>query len=143
MNVEVEELLSKEILEEIETLSKMEVGSEEWKKTIEGLSKLLEKSNEMDKIKAEQDKIKAERDKFKAEQEAQNENRMLENNWREKQAKEERIDRWVKNGIAVAGILIPVGVTIWGTLVSFKFEEEGTITTIMGRGFISKLLPKK
>lgn len=125
----VEELLSKEILEEIEALSKMEVGSEEWKKTIEGLTKLLEKSNEMDK--------------FKAEQKAQIENRMMENNWREKQAKEERIDRWIKNGIAVAGILIPVGVTIWGTLVSFKFEEEGTITTIMGRGFISKLLPKK
>ncbi len=125
----VEELLSKEILEEIEALSKMEVGSEEWRKTIEGLAKLLEKSNEMDK--------------FKAEQKAQIENRMLENNWREKQAKEERIDRWVKNGIAVAGILIPVGVTIWGTLISFKFEEEGTITTIMGRGFINKLLPKK
>ena len=124
-----DELLSQEILEEIETLHKMEVGSPEWEKTIEGLTKLLGKANE--------------RDKFKAELKEQFENRELENKWREKQAKEERIDRWVKNGIAVAGILIPVGVTIWGTLVSFKFEEEGTITTIMGRGFISKLLPKK
>jgi len=124
-----DELLSQEILEEIETLHKMEVGSPEWEKTIEGLTKLLGKANE--------------RDKFKAELKEQFENRELENKWREKQAKEERIDRWVKNGIAVAGILIPVGVTIWGTLVSFKFEEEGTITTIMGRGFINKLLPKK
>lgn len=124
-----DELLSQEILEEIEALHKMEVGSPEWEKTIEGLTKLLGKANE--------------RDKFKAEHDEQVANRELENNWREKQAKEERIDRWVKNGIAVAGILIPVGVTIWGTLVSFKFEEEGTITTIMGRGFINKLLPKK
>lgn len=124
-----DELLSQEILEEIEALQKMEVGSPEWEKTIEGLTKLLGKANE--------------RDKFKAEHDEQVANRELENNWREKQAKEERIDRWVKNGIAVAGILIPVGVTIWGTLVSFKFEEEGTITTIMGRGFINKLLPKK
>lgn len=124
-----EELLSQEILDEIEALSKMDVGSPEWEKTIEGLTKLLSKANE--------------RDKFKAEQHEQIVNREMENNWREKQAKEERIDRWVKNGIAVAGILIPVGVTIWGTLASFKFEEEGTITTIMGRGFINKLLPKK
>lgn len=131
-----EELLSKEILEEIKELSKMEVGSAEWKSTIEGLTKLLDKANEMDKFKAEQ-KEQIEKRMMEIE------NRAAENNWREKQAKEERIDRWVKNGIAVAGILIPVGVTIWGTLVSFKFEEEGTITTIMGRGFINKLLPKK
>ena len=125
----IEELLEKEILDKIEALNDMEAGSEEWKKTVEGLTKLMEKANE--------------RDKFKAEQQEQSRNRRMENYWREKQAKEEKIDRWVKNGIAVAGILIPVGVTIWGTLVSFKFEEEGTITTIMGRGFINKLLHKK
>ena len=124
-----DQLLEKEILDEIEFLNKMEVGSEEWKTTVEGLVKLLDKAHDIEK--------------FKAEHAEQVENRIAENNWREKQAKEERIDRWVKNGIAVAGILIPVGVTIWGTLVSFKFEEEGTITTIMGRGFINKLLPKK
>ena len=129
MNMEINNSLDERILETIEALNGMEQGSEEWKKTVEGLAKLLEKSNE--------------RDKFKAEQYEQSRNRRLENYWREKQAKEEKIDRWVKNGIAVAGIVIPVAVTIWGTLVSFKFEEEGTITTIMGRGFINKLLPKK
>jgi len=125
-----DQILEKEIFDEIEKdLSKMEVGSEEWRVTVEGLAKLMDKHHDIEK--------------FKAELAEQVENRIMENNWREKQAKEERIDRWVKNGIAVAGILIPVGVTIWGTLVSFKFEEEGTITTIMGRGFINKLLPKK
>ena len=29
------------------------------------------------------------------------------------------------------------------TLTSLKFEEEGTVTTIVGRGFVNKLLPKK
>lgn len=129
MNTQIENSLDKEILDTIEALNEMETGSEEWKKTVEGLTKLLEKANE--------------RDKFKAEQHEQSRNRRIENYWREEQAKEEKIDRWVKNGIAVAGIIIPVAVTIWGTLVSFKFEEEGTITTIMGRGFINKLLPKK
>lgn len=129
MNMQIENSLDEKILDTIEALNDMEEGSEEWKKTVEGLTKLLEKANE--------------RDKFKSEQQEQSRNRRMENYWREEQAKEEKIDRWVKNGIAVAGIVIPVAVTIWGTLVSFKFEEEGTITTIMGRGFISKLLPKK
>ena len=129
MNMNIDNSLDEKILDTIKALNGMEEGSEEWKKTVEGLTKLLEKSNE--------------RDKFKAEQQEQSRNRRMENYWREEQAKEERIDRWVKNGIAVAGIVIPVVVTIWGTLVSFKFEEEGTITTIMGRGFINKLLPKK
>ena len=129
MNMNIANSLDEKILDTIEALDGMEEGSEEWKKTVEGLTKLLEKSNE--------------RDKFEAERQEQSRNRRMETYWREEQAKEERIDRWVKNGIAVAGIVIPVAVTIWGTLVSFKFEEEGTITTIMGRGFINKLLPKK
>lgn len=125
----IEELLEREIQEQIEALRNMDIGSEEYKTTVDGITKLVDRLNEIRKCKAE----------F----EAQDIVREEENKFREKQAKHEQIDRWVKNGIAVAGILIPVGVTIWGTLVSFKFEEEGTITTIMGRGFINKLLPKK
>ena len=56
---------------------------------------------------------------------------------------EEKKDRLVKNCISIGGIVLPVAVTIWGTLKSLKFEESGTVTTIMGRGFINKLLPKK
>ena len=56
---------------------------------------------------------------------------------------EEKKDRLVKNIITAAGIVLPLVITVWGTKVSLKFEEEGTFTTIMGRGFINKLLPKK
>lgn len=63
--------------------------------------------------------------------------------FREQQLKDEKKDRMVKNVLTAAGIALPLLVTIWGTRVSLKFEEEGTLTTIMGRGFINKLLPKK
>jgi hypothetical protein len=56
---------------------------------------------------------------------------------------EEKKDRLIKNIISAAGIVLPLVVTIWGTKVSLEFEKEGTFTTIMGRGFINKLLPKK
>jgi hypothetical protein len=49
----------------------------------------------------------------------------------------------IQNGITVGSIVVSTVVTIWGTLASFKFEKEGTVTTILGRQFISKLLPKK
>jgi hypothetical protein len=62
---------------------------------------------------------------------------------REQQFEDEKKDRLIKNIISVAGIVLPLAVTIWGVKVSLKFEEEGTFTTIMGRGFIQKLLPKK
>lgn len=63
--------------------------------------------------------------------------------FREKQMKDEQKDRLIKNILGAAGIALPLLVTVWGTKVSLKFEEEGTFTTIMGRGFIQKLLPKK
>lgn len=63
--------------------------------------------------------------------------------FREQQQKDEKKDRLIKNIIGAAGVVLPLAVTIWGTKVSLKFEEEGTFTTIMGRGFINKLLPKK
>ena len=58
-------------------------------------------------------------------------------------AEDEKRDRRIKNGITIAGIVIPSLITIWGTIKSLNFEKEGTVTTIMGRGFINKLLPKK
>ena len=58
-------------------------------------------------------------------------------------AEDEKRDRRIKNGITIAGIVIPSIITIWGTIKSLNFEKEGTVTTIMGRGFINKLLPKK
>lgn len=125
----IRELLDEEIQVEFEKLSKLEVGSESYKATVDGLTKLVDRAVEIDKTEMENaTKI-----------EAQN----IENDFKAVQIKEDNRDRWVRNGIAIAGIVIPSVITVWGTLKSFKFEETGTVTTILGRGFINKLLPKK
>ena len=125
----IRELLDEEIQVEFEKLSKLEVGSESYKATVDGLSKLVDRAVEIDKTEMENaTKI-----------EAQN----IENDFKALQIKEDNRDRWVRNGIAIAGIIVPSVLTVWGTLKSFKFEETGTDTTILGRGFINKLLPKK
>ena len=127
--MKIETLLHDEIKSELEELKKIELGSEKYKVTVDGLTKLVDKAVEMDKLNIEvQEKV---------------ESRENDNDLKLKQMEEERKDRFVRNGIAVASIVIPTMVTIWGTIKTIEFEKEGTITTIMGRGFINKLLPKK
>lgn len=127
--MKIETLLHDEIKSELEALKKIELGSEKYKVTVDGLTKLVDKAIEMDKLNIEvQEKV---------------ESRENDNDLKLKQMEEERKDRFLRNGIAVAGIVIPTLVTIWGTIKTIEFEKEGTITTIMGRGFINKLLPKK
>jgi hypothetical protein len=125
----IEHQLHVEIADELDNLSKMDVGTEEYRVTVDGVTKLVDRAIEMEKLAAAKEEQLVER-KFDRELKLQ-------------QMREEKLDRYVRNGIAIAGILLPIGVTIWGTLKSFEFEKEGTITTIMGRGFINKLLPKK
>ena len=123
--MKIKETLYKEIEDELQTLSEIEVGTDEYKSSVDGVTKLLDRAIEIEKHEAEMKEREAER---------------IAKNI---QVAEEQKDRVVKNYIAAGGVVLPLLVTIWGTLKSFKFEKDGTVTTIMGRGFINKLLPKK
>lgn len=127
MNIEV--LLNDEIQEEFEELREIDIGSEEYKTTVDGLAKLIDRSIEFKK--------------FNAEREDKDIERVDEKDIKAKQMRKDNVNRWIDTGMAIAGIVIPSAITIWGTVVSLNFEEEGTITTAIGRGFINKLLPKK
>lgn len=127
MNVKT--LLEEEIQGEFEGLNELEVGSKEYQTTVDGLTKLIDRAIEIEKMESESDE--------------KVENRVFDNDLKLKQLDEEKKDRLIKNCISVAGIVIPSAITIWGTFKTFKFEEEGTITTTMGRGFINRLFPKK
>lgn len=125
----IEDLLEDELDAEFETLRTAKAGSEEFKAAGDMLVKLLDRKIEIDKVKNDiADKAAT---------------RESEERMKQMQFEDEKKDRVIKNVISVAGIVLPILVTIWGTKVSLKFEEEGTFTTIMGRGFINKLLPKK
>ena len=123
--MKIKETLYKEIEDKLQALNEIEVGTDEYKSSVDGVTKLLDRAIEIEKHEAEMKEREAER---------------IAKNI---QVAEEQKDRVVKNYIAAGGVVLPLLVTIWGTLKSFKFEQDGTITTIMGRGFINKLLPKK
>lgn len=129
MIMSMKTLLNEEIENEFKLLGKMQPGTDEYKATVDGLTKLVDRAIEIDKVNNEN------REKIEL--------REFDEQFRLTQAGSESRDRLIKNCIAVAGIVIPSVITIWGTVKSIEFEKEGTITTIMGRGFINKLLPKK
>lgn len=125
----IKTMLDEEIQAEIELLGKTEVGTETYKASVDGLVKLMDRSIEMEKIEIERkNRI---------------EDRECENEFKAAQMNDDKKDRLVKNIIKVTEIAIPIGLTVWGTLATFEFEKEGTVTTSIGRGFINKLLPKK
>ncbi len=121
----IKKSLYEEIENEFQELKGLNVGTDEHKTSVDGLTKLLDRAIEIEKHEDEMKEREAER--------------FAKNS----QAAEENRNRNVQNAIQGAGIVLPLMVTIWGTVKSIKFEEKGTITTIMGRGFINKLLPKK
>ena len=151
---DIEQLLREQIQAEVESLEGLEVGSKEHQMVVDEVAKLTDRLIEFKKFEADnQDKAEKreeEQAKTKFEQNLKNEQFELEkskfqteNDFKLKQANEDRKDRIIKNCVSVAGIVLPIWVTIWGTLKTLEFEKEGTVTTIMGRGFINKLLPRK
>lgn len=113
-----EELLDEDLVSEMGKLRSCPYDDKDYGAVSDTVGMLMDRKIEMEKVKNEQ-------------------------LYREKQLKDENRDRLIKNIIGAAGVVLPLIVTIWGVKVSLKFEEEGTFTTIMGRGFINKLLPKK
>ena len=147
----MEHLLYDEIETEFEKLRGMTPGSEEHKAIVNELVLLMDRAIKMeqvnndcnDKTETRESELELKRAQFESEQAMKQEQFESEQSMKKQQMDDEKRDRLVKNIISAAGIALPLIVTIWGTKVSLKFEEEGTFTTIMGRGFINKLLPKK
>lgn len=125
----VKNLLREEITDEIGHLSKMEVGSEEYEKTVNGLTKLVDRLNEMEKVEME-----------KTNSNIENECKIEEQDLKRQQLEDDKKDRLIRNGLTGVSVIGGLAVTVWGTLKTFKFEETGTITSQAGRQFINKAI---
>ena len=125
--MKIETILQEEIKSEFEELKGMELGTDKYKSTVDGLTKLVDRAIRIEELNNDaQDKIYKEN----------------ELDLKQQQIEEERKDRKVRNSITVASIVIPTIVTIWGTLKTLKFEEVGTVTTNAGRNFMNRLFKK-
>lgn len=146
----IKEALHNEIETEFESLESLELGSDEYKIAVDGVTKLVDRAIEIEKLEkeAEQKSKNHELEVYKATDTGKIEYHKIKLSeddleLKRQQTKDNKNDQLLRNSIAIAGIIIPSVITIWGTLKTLKFEETGTVTTIMGRGFVNKLIPKK
>lgn len=123
--------LEDEIRSEFEALGKMEVGSETYRATVDGLMKLVDRKTEMDKVEADAKEKALTRD--------------IETEFKEMQMADERKDRWVRNGLTAATLVVTTGTTVWGILKSLKieFKDNEMVTSTVGKELMKKILPFK
>lgn len=122
-------LLDDVIVNELKNLKDTKGETDEYKATVECVTKLMDRSIEIKKLTFDQtNKLSRQ---------------VIDDKAKVKQDEEDRKDRLIKNCISIAGIVIPALITIWGTLKSLKFEQDGTVTSMAGRAFVSRLFPKK
>lgn len=122
-------MLEDEIVDEFNELNKQEVGTDKYKNTVDGITKLVDRALEFEKLEKERYEKELDRD---INVKIQNERLKIEN-----------LDKFIGHALNIASIAATITVTIWGTLVTLKFEETGTVTTAAGKNFISRLFLKK
>ena len=121
----IETMLHDGIEDGFNELKKIQVGTEEYKTTVDGLTKLLDRAIEIDKIDSET--------------QTNADNREIENNIELKKIEYDRKDRIIKNCLTAASIVCTAGITVWGSLKSWKFEETGVVTSGPEREFMRRI----
>ena len=132
----LEDRLKKQIELEMNELVNMEAGTKEYEATVDTIAKLSDRL-----IYIQKNDNRLEHDIEMKEKEFE---------IREKELLEQKKDRYLKNVIAGLGIGIPAFLKLKELRVfqkvaqaTFEFEKEGTVTTIMGRGILNRIIPKK
>ena len=124
--------LVEELKDEISELSKIEVGTDNYKLGVDGVAKLANAVAEIEKIENQ-----------KAENEIKLQQTETENELKLKQLEDEKKDRKVKNGIAIGSALMTTGIGVWAYISSMKYEVKGIFpTTEGGKSVLRNLLNK-
>lgn len=121
----IESTFRDEIKSELDEVSKLNFGSDEYKAGVNGLTQLTDRLIEMSKLDSEDAKLELERAKLDLEIE---------------KFKEDKADRKKKNHISVLGIVAPATIAIVGGFAMFVYEERGSITSQVGRKIIDKYI---
>jgi hypothetical protein len=132
----IESKLKYEIERELDELDGLTVGSKEHSDAVDNLVKLLDRAIDMDR----NDTDEVHKSETRAAEERAREADELNKAEDRKAEEKHRMIGYIINGL---GIGVPALITIWGTVLSLKFEEKGTITSPAGRAFFGRIFGKK
>lgn len=121
----VKTLLNDEFESQIKELHKLNVGGEEYKVGVDGVTKIADRLIEIEKLNVE----------------SQNADRSqeIEADLKARQLEVEHKDRLIGHGIAIGSTLLSLGLVVWGTKGSWEFEKTGTVANGPGREFLRKI----
>lgn len=112
---DLKQQLSSGFKTQLENLEKTDVESEDYRATIDGVTKMADRIIEIEKIENEQ-ALKAQ------------------------QVKDDKRDKIIRNVIEGTKVVGGFGLAAWAFVASMNFEKEGTLTTQGGRSAINQLL---
>lgn len=124
MNIET--LLHEEISEKLISLSNKGAGTDEYTKSVNDVTELMDRLIEIRKLESE------EKEKVIA--------RETETKLKYAQMEVDKKDRFVKNALTAVSIGAPLVVGVIMSFSSMNFEKEGTFTTEAGRSALRQLL---
>lgn len=121
----LERMTNEEIEVEMQELSKMQLGSDEYKATIDGITKLMDRSIKLKELEKDSE------EKAKALE--------AETKLKEEEIEVDKRDKRTRNVITGVSVVGGLGVTVWGAIKSWKFEEHGYISSSAGRKFMDNI----
>lgn len=147
---ELRNLLGEELEGQLESLSRVEIGSKEYTAAVEGFTKLYrlridEAKNELDYFE-KQDRRTMERELHEAEEKLKRDQMAHEAELQEREAelkKEADKKEWIRWAVSLGAqvSMTVLGVVSYGKLFNkgLKFEETGTVVSTTMRGLLSKM----
>ena len=132
MDEKIRELLSEEIANEVKDLATLNPGSNEHSAAVDSLTKLYKLRIEETKVDLEFEE-KCKRRMMEDSQHAQ------ENDQISRQEKE----RYIRFGLEVAGLILPLVFYAHWMRKGFEFEETGTFTSATFKGLFNRFRPTK
>lgn len=121
----IERLFKEEISKEVGEISKMELGSEEYKATVDGSTKMTDRYIKLKEVELEQQKIEVELRKMDIERQRMD---------------DDKVDRRWKNGLTIGGSILGAGVTILAYAWAYIYEEKGSIASKPGNKALDRAL---
>lgn len=125
----IRENLIEEFNDEVKGLRGLQLGSDEYKATVDGVTKLADRIIKIEEIEKDAKTKEIERES----------NDYL----KMQQMKDERIDKGVRNGIEGVKVVGGLVAAVLALVVSINFEREGTLTTEAGKSALRQLLKFK
>lgn len=136
MDEEIKNLLDEEIKSQINTISDMDVNDENYSKAVDSLVKLH-------KLRIEEMKSITDSEDQAYKRETDEETCKLNEEIRQEQLSEQKKDRYIRIGLDVAGLLVPIMFYSTWMRRGFKFEESGTFTSTTFRGLFGHFKPTR